>query len=80
MEVELSSSGERLEVIIIRRRGIFQRAICFVHDSIHIGVEKINSRLRSCGEFKIRKDIRLEFGLKKCSVLSSDRGMKLSLE
>ena len=25
------------------------------------------------------KDIRLEFGLK-CSVLSSDRGMKLSLE
>ena len=45
MEVELSSSGERLEVIIIRRRGIFQGAICFVHDSIHIGVEKINSRL-----------------------------------
>ena len=26
------------------------------------------------------KDIRLEFGLKKCSVLSRDRGMKLSLE
>ena len=28
----------------------------------------------------LSKDIRLEFGLKKCSVLSSDRGMKLSLE
>ena len=27
----------------------------------------------------LSKDIRLEFGLKKCSVLSSDRGMKLSL-
>ena len=28
----------------------------------------------------LSKDIRLEFGLKKCSVLSSDGGMKLSLE
>ena len=28
----------------------------------------------------LSKDIRLEFGLKKCSVLSGDRGMKLSLE
>ena len=27
----------------------------------------------------LSKDIRLKFGLKKCSVLSSDRGMKLSL-
>ena len=26
----------------------------------------------------LSKDIRMEFGLKKCSVLSSDRGMKLS--
>ena len=28
----------------------------------------------------LSKDIRLKFGLKKCSVLSIDRGMKLSLE
>ena len=43
-KVELSSSGERLEVIHIRRRGIFQGSL-FVHDFINIGIEKINSSL-----------------------------------
>ena len=43
-KVELSSSGEMLEVIHIRRRGIFQGCL-FVHDFINFGIEKINSSL-----------------------------------
>ena len=43
-KVELSSSGERLEVIHIRRRGIFQGCL-FVHDFINFGIEKMNSSL-----------------------------------
>ena len=43
-KVELSSSGEMLEVIHIRRRGIFQGRL-FVHDFINFGIEKINSSL-----------------------------------
>ena len=38
-KVELSSSGERLEVIHIRRRGIFQGCL-FVHDFINFGIRK----------------------------------------
>ena len=44
-KVELSSSGERLEVIHIRRRGIFQGCLFVVHDFINFGIEKINSSL-----------------------------------
>ena len=43
-KVELSSSDERLEVIHIRKRDIFQGCL-FVDDFINIGVKKINSSL-----------------------------------
>ena len=43
-KVELSSSGERLEVIHIRKRDIFQGCL-FVDDFINFGIEKINSSL-----------------------------------
>ena len=42
-KVELSSSGESLDVTHVRRRGIFQGYL-FVQDFINIGIEKINSR------------------------------------
>ena len=43
-KVELSSSDERLEVIHIRKRDIFQGCL-FVDDFINIGIEKINCSL-----------------------------------
>ena len=72
-----------------------------MHESINIGVEKINNRLRRLNIFLmdelklfgksedqidslvqtvqlLSEDIRMEFVLKKCSVLSGDKGMKLS--
>ena len=51
-KVELSSSGESLEVTHIRR-GIFQGYFFCVLASINTGIEKINSRLWSCQGFKV---------------------------
>ena len=43
-----------MEVIIIRRRGIFQSAICFVHDSIHIQVLR-----KSTAGYDLAENLRL---------------------